>query len=132
MSAYLLDSHVLLWLDTNPRRISTQVVSRIRSSKARVYASTLTAYELGVKFHQGRLPEAEALSTRFEQTCRTYDTSILQVKLEDFHLAAQLDWNHGDPADRIIAAQAIRNRCILVSADAKLQTFGKGLQVLWE
>lgn len=39
------------------------------------------------------------------------------MKLAHAHLAGLLDWDHGDPFDRMLAAQAIVEDATLVSAD---------------
>ncbi len=132
MPSLLLDSHVILWLDTDPRRLPSHVAKRIRQSPDPVYVSAVTSYELSRKYRQGRLPEAEALATNFEPLIKQYEIGVLPVRLDDLQLAARFEWDHGDPFDRIIAAQAVAYRCILVTADAAFHSIGRGLEVLWE
>jgi PIN domain nuclease of toxin-antitoxin system len=44
--------------------------------------------------------------------------------------AGQLDWDHKDPFDRILAAQAMVEGLTLVTADEDLQAFGP-VATLW-
>jgi PIN domain nuclease of toxin-antitoxin system len=48
----------------------------------------------------------------------------LAIEVEDGDLAGALEARHGDPFDRILVAQAIRRRLLLVSNDAALDAFG--------
>jgi len=131
MTPLLLDSHAVLWYDTEPDRIPSRVLRLIRQSQGPVYVSALSVYELCWKFYQGRLPQAEALATDFSMCCRSYDFTVLPVTVEDIVIATSLDWKHPDPFDRIIAAQAIRYNCKLVTADSAFRALKRELSVAW-
>jgi PIN domain nuclease of toxin-antitoxin system len=61
---------------------------------------------------------AEALS--FEE---------LGISMEHAAMAGSLAWNHRDPFDRILAAQAIASDLTLITADAALRS-APGVRVL--
>ena len=52
------------------------------------------------------------------------------VTPEIAHLAGVLDWTHRDPFDRLIAATALVNGWVLISADTAFDSL-PGLRRLW-
>ncbi|MEI7952338.1 MAG: type II toxin-antitoxin system VapC family toxin, partial [Synechococcaceae cyanobacterium ELA182] len=56
-SAYLLDSHVLLWWWFDPSRLSTAVHELLVDSSSEIRVSAASVWELSLKHHRGKLPE---------------------------------------------------------------------------
>lgn len=54
----------------------------------------------------------------------TQNEQVAPVFSEIALLAAALDWPHRDPFDRILAASAIQERLLLVSADTAFDGLG--------
>jgi len=127
----LLDSHVLIWLDSDVGKIPKPIIKLIQATEA-VYVSAITAYELGLKYHRGTLPAFEPFAQDFEKACRMYSISILQVDPESAARAAVLEWENRDPFDRVIAAQAITYRCRLVTSDTAFTRLVQGPEILWD
>ncbi|GGH97042.1 type II toxin-antitoxin system VapC family toxin [Arthrobacter liuii] len=126
----LLDTHVFLWAVAEPKRLSSKARSSIGKLENQVYVSPVTAYELSYKHHLGRLPYAAALITSFgRQVAHLYATE-LAVTSPHTLAAGQLDWEHKDPFDRMLAAQAMVEGLTLVTADEDLQAFGP-VATLW-
>ena len=55
--AYLLDSQALLWWWFDPDRLSTAVRELLTDPPTPVLVSAASVWELGLKHHQGKLPE---------------------------------------------------------------------------
>ena len=49
--------------------------------------------------------------------------SILGIGIDDAIAAGSIDWDHRDPFDRIIVAQAARNNLALVTRDAAIRGY---------
>ena len=76
--------------------------------------SPASIYQLLFKAGRGRLPTTrEAL----EPALRSCGFPILAINALHAERAAKLDWPHGDPWDRILAAQAQIEGAGLVSRD---------------
>lgn len=130
MEAVLLDTHVVLWYDVAPERLSEIALSTIRNRSNRVFVSAITALEIAIKHRLGKLPEADRLM-------RHYEASLVRYGFEELPLAspaalrvATLDASHADPFDRVLAAQAIQLRIALVTRDEAFASFS-GLATVW-
>ena len=57
-------------------------------------------------------------------------TQSLDVSAAEAIRAESLDWDHGDPFDRMLAAQSLLHQAALVTRDA---AFGRlrGLTIIW-
>jgi PIN domain nuclease of toxin-antitoxin system len=115
---FLLDSHILLWLDWGNSRITPQLLERLRYADHR-YLSAATAWELSLKRATGRLHLASPISAMLS----TFRLEELSVTTAHGDRAASLPPLHGDPFDRMLLAQAMEERLILVTADRKLADY---------
>jgi PIN domain nuclease of toxin-antitoxin system len=130
MMRLLLDTHVFLWAVAEPKRLSSKARSSITKLENQIFVSPVTAYELSYKHCQGKLPSGTAIVTSFgRQLARLY-ASELAVSTPHTLAAGQLNWDHKDPFDRMLAAQAMVEGLTLVTADEDLQAF-EPVATLW-
>lgn len=115
---YLLDTHVLLWLNSNTRRISHSVIDAIDLAD-QVYYSAASVWELSIKQSLGKLQFARPISGFVEQS-RFLE---LPVTTQYAEAAAKLPLHHRDPFDRMLVAQAIAEGLILITADRRLSAY---------
>ncbi|WP_026534472.1 type II toxin-antitoxin system VapC family toxin [Arthrobacter sp. H14] len=127
---YLIDSQVLLFALVNPRALSPKARRIISNMDASLFASAATAYELAYKFQRGKLPGFERVFVGYEHHVRRIAPSTINVTTEHSLTAAELDWDHGDPFDRLIAAQAPIEGATLITPDETMQRF-EPLSTLW-
>lgn len=126
----LLDTNVFLWALAEPKKLSTKARNAISKLENSVYVSPVTAYELSYKHHQGKLPSGAAIVASFgRQVAHLYATE-LTVSAPHALAAGQLEWEHKDPFDRVLAAQAMVEGLTLVTADQDLQAFAP-VTTLW-
>lgn len=126
----LLDTDVFLWAIAEPKRLSSKARSSISKLENQVYVSPVTAYELSYKHRQGKLPSGAAIVTSFGRQVAHLYASELAVSSPHTLAAGQLDWDHKDPFDRMLAAQAMVEGFTLVTADENLHSF-EPLTTLW-
>lgn len=114
----LLDTHVLVWLDTGSDRLGARCRERIETAHrdAEVAVSAFSFWEAAMQVERGRI-ELSLPSARWRQDLRAAGLREIPVDGEVGILAATLDGFHGDPADRILVATAILHRAELVTAD---------------
>lgn len=127
---YLIDSQALLFAMVNPRRLSPKARRIISNMDEHLYASAATAYELSYKFQRGKLPGFDRVFVGYEHHVRRIASSIISITAEHALTAAELDWDHGDPFDRLIAAQSLIEGATLITADTVMQRF-EPLNTLW-
>jgi PIN domain nuclease of toxin-antitoxin system len=126
----LLDTHVFLWALAEPKNLSTKARNAITQLENSVYVSPMTAYELSYKHHQGKLPAGAAIVASFGRQVAHLYASELAISAPHTLAAGQLDWEHKDPFDRILAAQAMVEGLTLVTADHDLHAF-EPVTTLW-
>ena len=130
-SDLLLDTHALLWYDSQPHKLPARVRANLSNSNQDVYCSAISFYELWQKATRGSaeitLPRVQSLADNL----LSYGFKVLPIHAHHSRLAASLTWDNRDPFDRIIAAQAIVDGLQIVTADKAFSTLDQ-IQVLWE
>lgn len=126
---FLIDTHVLIWLLRESHRLTPRVREVLRSTDTTMFVSSITGYELAQKFRQGKLPEAGALLSSYNETLTRLHAEELDVSSRHALLAGSLPGAHRDPFDRILVAQAVIEGMPLVSSDRALDSLG--IQRYW-
>jgi PIN domain nuclease of toxin-antitoxin system len=123
----LLDTHVVLWLDSGDQRLSPATRALIDGNwqaGGTIYLSAVTAWEIALLVDTGRIeldlpaeawverfldrPGIEAAPLGHRAACRAYQLPQLE---------------HRDPADRLLIATAIELACPLVTYDERIERF---------
>ena len=126
----LLDTHTLLWLDTDLTRLSPRAASLLRDRKNQVYVSAITAWELAIKNRLGKLPSATPLLNSYHSSLARYGFVALPLSSDHALAERSLSHDHKDPFDRALVAQAAHEKLSLLSNDPKLSQFSE-VQVMW-
>jgi len=121
---FLADTHVILWAGLEPERISRPAAGILADSSNEVLVSAASAWEIATKVRLGKLPGAEMLERNFMDSVQEAGYTLLSVSVAHALRAGRLVGDHGDPFDRMIAAQALAEDIPILSADAKLDAFG--------
>jgi PIN domain nuclease of toxin-antitoxin system len=125
----LLDSHIVLWLDSGDERLAAPTRTLIDGcwqSGGTIFLSAVSAWEIALLVDTGRIeldipieawverfldrPGIEAAPLGHRAACRSYGLHHLE---------------HRDPADRLLIATAIELGCPLVTYDERIQRFAK-------
>ena len=122
MSRFLLDTHVVLWLAISPDRIPAALRDRLAGAE-QLFVSPASAYELAQKARAGRLPQAGAVLARWGELLELMVASELAMTGSEMLLAGTMHWEHRDPFDRLIVAQAQMYGLSLVSKDRAILGF---------
>jgi PIN domain nuclease of toxin-antitoxin system len=125
----LLDTHTLLWAKISPASLSRQVAEIMADPLNVIFVSAATAWEIATKVRLGKLPGAEPLERDFLENMEDSGYVLLPIEAESALRAGRLPGDHGDPFDRIIAAQALAMDIPVLSADTELDAFG--VRRLW-
>lgn len=125
----LLDTHAYIWWALDERRLSMKAKRTVTAKAAHVYFSAVSAYEMAYKHREGYLPKVAPLLLRLEDDLAERGLIHLPVSIEHGRRAGELADEHGDPFDRILAAQAIVENMLIVSNDEKLSALGA--KVVW-
>jgi PIN domain nuclease of toxin-antitoxin system len=124
----LLDTHAAVWLAIDQRLgKQSQTIADKALADDRLTLSAFSFWELGMLIAKRRL---RALKSAGELRAKLLGAGIRELPLagDIAILAAELEGLTGDPADRIIAATAIRHDATLMTADANLLQWRHGLK----
>lgn len=122
----LLDTHVLLWWDKGADELGAATRDAIANAQNRIFVSAASIWEIAIKSGKGKLHFAGSASAAIERN-RFLPLSITPSHAE---IAGLLEWDHQDPFDRMLVAQAQSENMILVHADKIIQTY-MSIPQLW-
>ena len=115
----LLDTHIFLWWDGQSPRLATTIKALIANPANRIHVSAASIWEIAIKRRRGKLtfggsPLKAIAANSFAE---------LAISGADCEAAGDLEWDHADPFDRLIMAQAQRRGMTLITADAAMVGF---------
>jgi PIN domain nuclease of toxin-antitoxin system len=92
--------------------------------------SAATAWEIATKQRLGRLSLPQAILDAFETEVLNEGWTLLPIDVRAASSAGSLAWEHRDPFDRVLAAQAMNEGLRLVTRDPAFATLA-GLEIFW-
>ena len=125
--AILLDTHALLWWATDARSLSRTARRLIAHDDTTVVVSAATAWEIATKVRLGKLTWRGGES--IQAYCAGQRFELLPVSFTHAERAGSWPQPHGDPFDRLLAAQSAIEDLPLVTNDPQLAAFG--IQTIW-
>jgi PIN domain nuclease of toxin-antitoxin system len=114
---FLLDTQLLLWSGNYPELLSSAVVSLIHDPANALVFSTVSVWEVAIKFGRGRA-DFQVEPSLFRRELFAADFRELPVLGEHAVAVAALPGIHKDPFDRILIAQAMVEGITLLTSDA--------------
>lgn len=114
---FLLDTHVVLWLLGSPTRVASKVREQLADPVNNLLVSAVSALEVATKVRLGKLPSGQHLDSCWSERLADLRAAELDLTTRQALLAGSLDWDHRDPFDRLLAAQALATGATLVTND---------------
>ena len=119
VTGVLLDTHVLLWWQLEPDRLSSNAASVLRSPRSRLVLSAASLWEISIKRKKGHLD----LPDSFVEGIVDSGLSLLPMTPEHATAAGALPLHHRDLFDRMLVAQAQAEGLTLVTADGWIDAY---------
>ena len=129
MGALLLDTHIVLWLDSGSDRLRSSTRALIDDcwqDGGVIHVSAITAWEIALLVDTGRIDLDVSTSAWIERFLGRPGVEAAPLDHRAAVRAYQLHpLDHRDPADRLLIATAIELACPLVTYDQRITHFGE-------
>ncbi len=118
----LLDTHIFLWLHTEPERVGEHLPV-VEDDQTALLVSAVVSWEIAIKFELGRLPLPEPPADYVPERIRAMDAEVVPIEHRDALTVASLPPLHRDPFDRLLVAQAMILDVPILTADAAVAQY---------
>ncbi len=118
----LLDTHIFLWLHTEPERVGVHLAA-VEDADTELLVSAVVSWEIAIKFELGRLPLPELPARYVPERLRVMDAKTVPIEHRHALAVAGLPPLHGDPFDRLLVAQAMILDVPILTADAAVAQY---------
>lgn len=113
----LLDTHLLLWAASAPKKLSTKARRLIENPENELYFSAVSLWEIAIKNSLGRA-DFSVNARLLRRGLRDNGYNELPMRSEHAVAIDSLPPLHKDPFDRLLIAQALTEGITLLTADA--------------
>lgn len=127
---FLLDTCTLLWIAGDQTQLSATARKVIEKNPDSLFVSAITAFELAVKFRNGKLKLPLPVMDWYSEALDFHGIKELVITGGIAVSSAQLPPAHNDPCDRIIIATAQLNAMKILTCDRHITQY-KEAEVVW-
>src|SRR5437870_13300367 len=103
----LLDTHALLWFQSDDFKLSATAKSAIELPANERWLSPISLLEIALKNRLGKLPLPAPFAALYPASLLADDIQLLPLECRHIEPLTTLPLHHKDPFDRLIAATAI-------------------------
>lgn len=118
----LLDTHLLLWAAGAPERLSPDATQLLCDSANKLHFSAASIWEVVIKSTIGR-SDFRVAPSQLRDSLVQSDYSEIPIQSNHALSVGQLPNLHRDPFDRILVAQAMTEKAILLTTDNKVAKY---------
>lgn len=119
----LLDTHILIYAMVDDPRLSEVSRRLIVDPKNEAYLSLASVWEIAIKVSIGKLRLGTYWSRSISDWIGRNQVQLLPIEWSHLTRVAGLAFHHSDPFDRLLVAQAIEEKLVLVSQDLRMADY---------
>lgn len=124
----LLDTHAFIWWDSEPERLSEQVLSLLSQPETVRFVSVVSLWEMQIKNQLGKLNLNKSLEEIYLSQSQNGISFLSMSTAHIFNLSV-LPNHHKDPFDRMLISQALCEGLTVISKDGKFKLYD--VLLLW-
>ena len=124
----LLDTHTFLWFLAGNSELSKTARHKIEEENSMNFISIASIWEIAIKVSLGKLELNKPFHHILDELGKN-GFEILPITFEDTLFVSNLPFQHRDPFDRIIIAQAFTNKLTLISKDSQFANYP--IKLIW-
>lgn len=113
---FLLDTHTFIWFINGDRSLSETAINNIKNVDHTCFISIASIWEIAIKTNLNKL----SLKSDFDEIIDLLDNNkieILPITFEHIQILNRLEFHHKDLFDRIIIAQGLSEKFIIITKD---------------
>ena len=129
MSNLLIDTHIFLWLNDKPEKLSEKALESCADPNNSIYLSLISLREIQIKSQLNKLQTSVPWEMMVETQQEENDLQVLTLSKAHIEQLSQLAMHHRDPFDRMLIAQARTEKMTLVSADRAFESYD--IELIW-
>ena len=123
----LLDTHIFLWLSSDPDKLSKKHLALLQARKNSLYLSAMSIAEVMIKDSIGQID----IPFDMMKACEMMEINLLDFDAVSAMKLGMLPMHHKDPFDRMLIAQAITHSMAFCTVDRKMEFYvDEGLELL--
>lgn len=120
---FLLDTATFLWAITDDPELSTRAREAFVDSANEIYLSSVSAWEIAIKYSLGRLPLPEPPERFIPFQREQHGIEPLQLEEDSALHLTRLPPLHKDPFDRMLVCQAIVHGLVILTSDTLVNQY---------
>ncbi len=129
MRRTLVDTECWLWWHLSPERLGALALALFEERRAPLLLSAASSWEIAIKVGLGKLSLPLAADRFVPEQLAEDDIHPLAVTHAHALRVGSLPAHHSDPFDRLLVAQAVLERCALLTADPQLLAYD--VEIVW-
>jgi PIN domain nuclease of toxin-antitoxin system len=125
----LLDTHIWIWNDTAPEKLTSEINRELANPGNQLWLSPVSIWEVTALLEKRRINLKQDFRSWADESVRDLQLQEAAITWEVAHELRYTLLSHRDPADRFLVATAKVYDLTLVTADERLMSV-PGLNVL--
>lgn len=121
----VLDTCALIWWSLDPDKLSErakEACQQMEQEKNGIVPST-AIWEIAIKVKNHKLDLGVSIDDYIATLKKSNVVGIIPIDEDIWLESVKLEWEHRDPADRVVVAVAKRNQAAIITADRKIASF---------
>jgi len=128
---YLLDTCTIIWMLTDPKKLSAQTRKIILDNGVDIFYSPISMWEIALKYSTGKLDLRGGTPDDLMAALDDEPFDCLDVFPGIWAQSYELPRLHSDPFDHLLVWEALTNDLTFLSADKKLRAYeSEGLRII--
>lgn len=123
MTRFLLDTCTLIWLATEPEKLSPASVQAIDDTGSVLLWSDVSSLEIVLKWSAGKLFLPDPPRHWLEGQIDAWSLECLSLRRTDIYRASELPAHHRDPFDRLLVAAALGHNATILTPDEAVRQY---------
>ena len=119
----LLDTHAFLWFCGGDQRLTQKARETIENSSNQSLISIASLWEMTIKISLGKLKITQSIDNFFQDQIENNGFDLMPIEFLHLNILVNLPFNHRDPFDRLLIAQAISEKIPIISSDKAFDTY---------